>query len=298
MATMVLTLRNAALRMAIPWLSILTNLGLISAGCLVFTFALKGVLIPNQLLSGGPLGIAMLAHYLFPWIDIGWAYFAVNIPLVLLGWYQVSRRFMAYTLYGMAFFSLAAGLVQLPASRLDDPILAALFAGVIGGIGGGLILRSLGSAGGLDILVVYFNKRFGLRPGMVYTAANVLVLGAGAWFMDLEKILYSVIFVFVFGQVVDVILTGFNRRKSMLIVSDRADEMAREILHRKNRGVTFLYGEGAYTGTEKRVIFTVLTLVELPKMKNLIYGIDPNAFVVVNDTLEVMGARHGARRVY
>lgn len=278
--------------------SMLFNFGLIISGSVIFVIGMNSILVPQKLLSGGLIGTALILHYLIPSVDIGMVYFVSNIPLLLLGWFHVSRRFMIYTIFGMAFFSLAANLIQTPPVSIHDPILAALFAGVICGIGSGIILRSLGSAGGLDILAVYINKRFGLRPGAVIMATNALVLFAGALFFNVELALYSLIFVYTSSRVIDVVLTGFNRRKALLIVSKESHKIADDILFRVNRGVTYLKGKGGYTGEESDVIFTVTTLTELPRMKDIVYSIDPEAFMVVNDTLEVLGKRHGSRRVY
>ncbi|MGA7877771.1 MAG: YitT family protein [Desulfoferrobacter sp.] len=278
--------------------SMLFNCSLIIIGSIIFVAGMNSILVPQKLLSGGLVGIALIVHYLIPSFDIGLVYFVSNIPLLLVGWFHVSRRFMFYTIFGMAFFSLVANLVQPPPVSIHDPILAALFAGVICGIGSGIVLRSLGSAGGLDILAVYINKRFGLRPGVVMMASNALVLFAGAVFFNVELALYSLIYVYTSSRVIDVVLTGFNRRKALLIVSKESHKIADDILFRINRGVTYLKGKGGYTGEDCDVIFTVTTLTELPRMKDIVYGIDPDAFMVVNDTLEVLGKRHGTRRVY
>lgn len=278
--------------------SVLFNCGLIIAGSVVFVVGMNSILVPQKLLSGGLVGIALILHYLMASLDIGLTYFVLNIPLLLLGWFHVSRRFMFYTIFGMAFFSLAANLIQVPPVDIKDPILAALFAGVVCGTGSGVILRSLGSAGGLDIFAVYINKRFGLRPGMIIMAANALVLIVGAGFFNVQVALYSLIYVYSSSRVIDVVLTGFNRRKALIIISKESHEIADRILFRVNRGVTFLKGQGGYTGDVRDVIFTVTTLTELPRMKDIVYSIDPDAFMVVNDTLEVLGKRHGSRRVY
>ena len=189
-------------------------------------------------------------------------------------------------------------LYQTPVVILKDPILSALLAGVICGAGGGIILRSIGSAGGLDILSIYFHRKFGFRMGTVIFFFNTLILLAGALLFDLERALYSVVFYYASARVVEAVLTGFNRRKSILIISKNAHAIAEKIMKSANRGVTFLKGEGAYTGEEKNVIFTVTSLTELPKIKELVYGIDSDAFVVVNETLEVIGKRHGKLKVY
>jgi uncharacterized membrane-anchored protein YitT (DUF2179 family) len=276
----------------------LFNLSLISIGCIIFVIGMKSVLIPTKLLSGGIVGVAMILHYLFPSFEVGLSYFLLNIPLILLGCFNISRRFMLYTIFGMGFFSLTATLITPMAVEIQEPMLAALLAGVICGTGGGIILRSLGSVGGLDILAIYVNKEFGFRSGSVIFLANALILLAGVYFFSLEIALYSIIYVFTSSRIIDSILAGFNRRKSLIIISDHSNEIARQIYGRINRGITFLRGVGGYTGKEKNVILTVTTLTELPKMKELVFDTDPDAFMVINDTLEVLGRRHGRRKIY
>jgi uncharacterized membrane-anchored protein YitT (DUF2179 family) len=279
------------------WKTVLYNLCLISAGSLIFVIGMNSVLIPNKLLSAGVTGIALIFHYLFPKLNVGLAYFLLNIPLMLLGFFSISRRFLLYTLYGMGFFSLAA-VIRPPAAAIEDPILAALFAGIICGAGVGVILRSIGSTGGIDILAIHVNQKFGFRPGWVSLVFNSMVLVVGAYFFGLEIALYTLIYVFTSSRVLDAVLTGFNQRMSTMVISEKTDEMAKEIFNKVNRGVTFLKGKGAYTGKERDVLFTITTLTELPKLKDIIFGIDPGAFVVVNNTLEVLGKRHGSRKVY
>lgn len=274
------------------------NLALICAGCLLCVIGMNAVIIPYNFLTGGLVGLAILIHYLFSWVEIGWTYLLLNIPLAILGWRHISRRFMAYTVFGTIFFSLAAAHLHPTVPDIKDPMLAALLAGVINGVGCGLILRSVGSAGGLDILVIYLNRRMGLRMGYVIIAMNSMILLAGAYFYDLEMLLYSIICLYASGRIADAIITGFNKRKSLMIITDRADEVARAILSDKGRGVTFLKGEGAFSGKDKNVIFTITSLTELSKLKALVLNIDPKAFIVVNDTLEVLGTRHGMGRVY
>jgi len=274
------------------------NLTLIFAGCLIYAIGLHGLLIPHEFLSGGVVGVALILQYLAPGLPMGPVYFLLNIPLLLLGWFTVSRRFMVYSIAGMALFSLACTLVVPAPFHIRDPILVALMAGVICGTGGGLILRSVGSAGGLDILAVYLNRRFGLRLGSVYMATNALVLAAGACLLDLQKALYSIIFVYTSGRIVDAIMAGFNRRKLVYVISEKPQELADQVMKRVNRGVTLLQGRGGFAGKEKEVILTITTMTELPLLKELIFDIDPHAFVVVNDTLEVLGYRHGRLKVY
>jgi len=298
MKTLTIPMRTMQEKMVIDYRSIIYNVSLIGGGSIIYVFGLNGVLVPQGFLNGGLVGIVMLVHYLFPVMGIGMLYFLLNIPLVVLGWKHISRTFMLYSIVGIFIFSLVTAVVYPPVFTIDDPILAALLAGVFCGVGGGLILRSMGSAGGLDILSVYLNKKFGFRIGTIFFGVNTLVLMAGAFFYNLNLTLYSIVFLFTHGKVMDAIITGFNRRKSLLVISDKARHIADAMLERKGRGVTFLNGEGAFTGKEKKIIFSITSIVELPKTKEMILSLDPDAFIVVNDTLEVLGKRHGKGCVY
>ena len=280
------------------WKPILFNLSLIAVGTIIFVIGMNSVLIPNRLFGGGITGIAMILHYLFPSLDVGLAYFLLNLPLMLLGWAYISRRFMLYTTFGMGFLSLAAAIIKSPAARMEDPILAALFAGVVCGVGAGIILRSLGSGGGLDVLAILGNQKLGFRPGSVSFIFNAAVLLAGVHLFGLEIALYCLIYVFTSTRVLDAIIRGFNQRMSTLIISEKHEQITEEIFKRVNRGATLIKGQGAYSRKERDLIFTVTTLTELPRLKDVIFNIDPEAFVVINDTLEVLGKRHGARKVY
>jgi uncharacterized membrane-anchored protein YitT (DUF2179 family) len=275
------------------------NIGLLTVGGFILAFGVNTILIPQQFLSGGALGISLILHYLFPHLGVGFLYLLVNIPFALLGWFSVSRRFMYYTAFGVAVFSFAASVIPSTSLfNIDNQILAAVLAGIICGIGVGITLRSAGSGGGSDIFAVYLNKKWEIRPGWTYSLFNSVILVGGAIIFSLEMALYTLIYIFTMGKVIDAVITGFNRRKQILIISDQPDLLAQAILKHLNRGVTFLEGEGAYTHKSKHIIFSIVSLTELARMKDLIFEIDPHAFVVINDTLEVLGYRHGSRRVY
>jgi uncharacterized membrane-anchored protein YitT (DUF2179 family) len=280
------------------WRRLFFNLFLLTSGACIFAIGLNGVMIPKQFMSGGVMGVALISHYLIPKSNVGLIYFVLNIPLILIGWCCVSRRFILYTAYGMTAFSVAAAFLFPRFPPIENPILAAVLGGIICGIGIGITLRSQGSGGGLDIPAVYLHKKLQLRMGFTSFLGNSLVLAVGAYFFGLEPALYSFIYVYTSGRVTDAVITGFNQRKSIMIISDASRAIAEQILSRLNRGVTFLNGTGAYTGEHKEVIFSIITLTELAKMKEMVFDIDPNAFMVVNDTLEVFGYRHGTRRIY
>ena len=271
---------------------IIWNLSLIFGGSVLCASAIKGILIPKQFLAGGVTGLALLVHYVLPQIPVGLIYFLLNIPLFAVGWMFVGPRFFNYSIAGVVIFSLVM-FWPFPVFPIQDMILSALTAGMITGVGAGMILRSLGSAGGLDILSVVLYKRFSLRPGNSVLAFNAILLICATFYVQLEMFLYTLIYLYVTSHFVNFVVTGLSQRKALMIISPHWEEVSSEIMNCLHRGVTVVRGQGGYTGRELRILYTVVTIAELSRFKETIRKIDPQAFVVVTDTLEVMGKRIG-----
>jgi uncharacterized membrane-anchored protein YitT (DUF2179 family) len=275
-----------------PILKIGWNMVLIFVGSVFCAVGIKGILIPQQFLAGGVTGLAMLVHYVLPVWPLGLIYFLFNIPLFFVGWWFVGRRFFIYSLVGMLIFSVVI-FYPYPVFPIEDKILSALTAGLITGVGSGMILRSLGSAGGLDILSVILFKSFSIRPGNTVLAFNGLLLFSAAFRIPLEMVLYTLIYLYVSTYVVNFVVVGLSQRKAVMIVSSRWQEVAQEIMDKLQRGVTIVRGQGGYTGQELHILYSVITFMELSRFKEIVRKIDPDAFVVVAETLEVMGRRIG-----
>ena len=271
-----------------PTIEVVWNLALISLGSALCSVAINGILIPQQFYGAGFTGVALIIHYMFSSLPVAVLYFILNIPVFALGWMYVGRRFFYYSIAGMFIFTgtLVWIHISLP---VHDKMLSAILAGIIVGVGSGIILRSLGSAGGLDILSVIFLKRFSIRLGTTILASNSLVLVAGAILFSLEEALYTLIYIFVSSYMVNLVVTGLSQRKAVYIISPRWEEISHEIMGKIQRGVTVIKGQGGYTGRDEQILYTVISFRELPQLKQLIRGVDPSAFVVVSDTLEVMG---------
>jgi uncharacterized membrane-anchored protein YitT (DUF2179 family) len=267
---------------------VLWNMFLISVGSVICAIAVNGILIPHGFVSGGFVGMTLIIHYLVPILPVSLLYFVLNIPVYCLGWMYIGKRFFLYSVAGMIIFSLAFAWIHLPIP-VADKMLAAIFAGIISGAGGGVILRSLGSAGGMDILSIILMKRFSIRLGTSILVLNALILTFAAYVFSLQDALYTLIFLFVSTQVLNVVVYGLSQRKAVYIISPRWETIYREIMEKVHRGVTIFNGRGGYSGQEIQMLFTVISHQELPRLKNLISDIDNEAFVVVGDTLETMG---------
>jgi uncharacterized membrane-anchored protein YitT (DUF2179 family) len=265
------------------------NLLLLAVGSYLCAVAVNGILIPHRFLSSGFTGLALIIHYLWDGgPDVAALYGLINIPVFVLGWRLVGRRFLLYSLAGAVIFTLALEVAAFE-FPVQDRIMAALLAGIITGLGGGLILRSAGSAGGSDILSVIMVERFSIRLGSTTLAFNSIVLAGAAFLYSLDGALYTLVFLFVSAHVTNLVVTGLSQRKAVLIISPRHSEIARSILERLQRGATLLPAEGAYTGQAEKVVYTVVSFREIGRLKQLVKAVDPGAFMVVTDTREVMG---------
>ncbi|MCG6910907.1 MAG: YitT family protein [Deltaproteobacteria bacterium] len=273
-------------------LEICSNLMLITVGSILCAATVNGILIPFGFQSGGFVGVVLIVHHFFSGLNVAGLYFLLNIPVFLLGWRYVGKRFFLYSCAGMVIFSAAVRWIYFPIP-MQEKMLAAILAGIISGAGSGLILRSLGSAGGMDILSIILLKRYSVRLGSSVLTLNIVILGFCAYFFSVDSALYTLGFLYVSTKVLNIVVYGFSQRKAVYIVSSKWQRIQEEILNTIQRGVTILEARGGFTGQEIKMLFSVVTFQELPRIKKILYAIDPQAFLVVNDTLEVMGNRIG-----
>lgn len=272
--------------------SIAWNLGLLVAGSALCAVGVNGVLIPHHFVSGGLTGVALIVHYLAPILPVAPIYALANVPLFIAGWFFISRRFFLYSIAGMLIFSAAVQWVHIEVP-VEDKLLAALLAGLIMGTGSGIILKSMGSAGGTDILSVILLERFTIRLGTTVLAFNSLVLAAAAVLFSIEDALFTLIYLYVSTKIVDLVVTGLSQRKAVFIISPNWESISRRILDEIHRGVTIIRGQGGYSGREQKILYTVVTFQEVATLKQIVRREDSTAFVVVTDTVDVMGQRIG-----
>ncbi|NCD26214.1 MAG: YitT family protein [Deltaproteobacteria bacterium] len=277
---------------SVPW-----NLFLLTIGSLFIALGIKSVAVPHGLVSGGVSGVSLLFYYFTQTLTPGWWLLVLNIPIALLGWVMVSRRFLLYTAYGMLAITVCIELISYT-FPVQDQLLAAIVAGALLGAGAGTCMRSLGSSGGLDIIGIVLQQRFGFRVGQVSFLFNAAVFTSSFALMDTDRVLYSLILVFVSAQITDYVLSMFNQRKLVFVISDHAPAISRAIMAQAHRGVTLLEGRGGYTGLPKQVVMTVVNNIQQKKLEELIFTLDPEAFVVFENTFNVIGKGFSTRKVY
>jgi len=271
---------------------VLWDILLISAGNVLCASAINGILIPQHFVTGGITGISLIIHKFIPSINLAWIYVIFNVPLFVLAWMAVGRRFFFYSILGTLSLAISIAFIH-PTIHLDDKMLNALLAGLILGAGTGLCLRSSGSQGGTDILSVMLLKRFSISIGNTILSVNFIVLLLISISYSIEAVLYTLSVIFVSSKVINLVVSGLSQRKTVFIISSQWEKISQEILKDIRRGVTIIKGKGGYTGNEEHILYSVITITEIGQLKRLVYNIDPAAFMVISDTLEVINYRIG-----
>ena len=264
---------------------------MIMVGTSIYAFGLVYLNIANHLAEGGVSGITLILRALFG-IDPAYSTLLINIPLILIGGKILGKRSLAYTVLGTV--SLSAFLwiwqrVPLQINLQPDLLIVSLLAGLIAGTGSGLVYRMGGTTGGSDIIARILEKNYGISMGRSLLVLDVIVLLASLTYIDLKRMMYTLIVSYVFSRVIDSILDGGYSAKGILVVSNKNEEIAPLLMTGLERGVTFLSGEGGFSGHSKKIIYMVVSSSELNEVKRIVHEIDEKAFLSIINVHEVEG---------
>lgn len=266
---------------------------MIALGCAIYGFSLDAISIPNQLADGGLSGITLILRYWWH-IDPGLSTLVLNIPLIILGWRYMGKRLLFYTIWGTACLSFFLWfwrhlpiIVQINFEH--DLFISAMLAGLLSGLGLGLVFRFYGTTGGTDIIARIVQIKQGIASGKTILFLDVVVLIASLSYLDIRHMMYTVCASFVLSQTMDTVQQGAYVARGLLIISDKYKQIARLIDLDLQRGYTFLEAEGGYKQAKKKVIYCIVSPRELHMVKNLILREDPNAFVSVINVHEAIG---------
>ena len=260
-------------------------------GSLIFALGFDLFLLPNDLNPGGISGLSVIIVELLGFGSVGTLSILINLPLFALGGIKIGKRFFLGSLIGMVSSSLLIDLLVLIPAPQSEPLLGALYGGVICGAGLGMVFVTGTSTGGSDILVRLLKLRYRNVPiGQIsMTFDLVVVVLTGLVFHDVTKALYTGVTVYICGKVIDAMVYRFDYSKVALIISPAYDEIARQIGLKLDRGATFLHGEGSYSGTPTKVVLAAIKRQQLAELKELVTRIDPNAFIIVQEAHQVLG---------
>lgn len=260
-------------------------------GCAIFGLGFDLFLMPNDLNAGGITGLAMVIAHLFNTGAVGVISVIFNIPLFLIAGAKIGKKFFVASLFGMVLSSLAIDFFAALPTPETEPLIGALYGGVTCGFGLGMVFSSGGSTGGSDIIIRLIKRKWQYVPiGIISTFFDLGVAGlTGIVFMDVSLALYSGVAIFVTGRVIDAVVYSFDYSRVALIISKQHTLIAKQISEKLDRGVTYLDGEGYYSGNKTKVVLTAVKRQQIAELKSLIVEIDPDAFIIVQEAHQVLG---------
>lgn len=260
----------------------------LASGSFIFAFGLNYFIIANGLAEGGFTGLALIIHYLTG-LPTGSVLLVLNIPLLIMGWIKWGKSFFLKTVLSVIAVSLAIDLTSTWGLKAHDLLLAALYGGVLSGVGIGIVLRSGGSTGGVDIISRYIHEAYGLSMGKFFFLFDLIILTIVGLLFGLEIALYTLVTVYIFSLTIDRIIEGVDEAKAVIVISQATMAISQSIIREMDRGATLVKGYGAYTGRDKDVLFVVVGKYQLLRLKKIIRDHDPRAFIIINNVYEVLG---------
>lgn len=264
---------------------------MITIGTALYAFGFVTINIANRLAEGGIAGITLLLKFLAG-VNPAISTILINIPLLIIGYRYLGRRSLIYTIYGTGILSFWIWFWQIAHVSLNvhhDLFIAAILAGIIGGFGLGLVYRFNGTTGGTDIIARIFEKKKGSPMGQSLFALDFVVLAVSLTYIDLRRMMYTLVASFVLSRVVNFIQDGGYSARGIIVMTQHSQEISHEIIEKMDRGVTYLQTEGAFSGRKGKALYTVVSQSEITEVKRIIAKYDKRAFVSVIDVNEVIG---------
>lgn len=262
-------------------------------GVLAACFALKSFLVPNHFLDGGVTGISLLIHEVFH-VNLGLILVLLNIPFIILSLYLVGKNFAIRSGLTIVLIALTLHFVPFP-ELTHDKLLVAIFGGFFLGVGIGLSMRGGGTFDGMEVLALFTFKKSSFSITEIILAMNVIIFAIAAMFMKLETALYAMLTYFVASQTTKYVIEGIEAYTGVTIISANSDEVKKALVLSLNRGITVYKGERGFMkdsfeqSAEVDIVFTIVTRLEVRRIKNIVHAIDPKAFIFIQTVREPQG---------
>lgn len=264
----------------------------ITIGTLIAAFSLECVLIPNDVIDGGVVGVSIMAAYKTGY-PLGLFLIVLNLPFIIMAFQKFGKMFVFLMFYGVVALSLFSEFfLELKYIFTNDTLLAGLFGGMILGCGVGIVLKSNASLDGTEILAIKLAQKYPFSVGEIIMFFNVFIFIVAGFVYGPDKAMYSAITYFIAYRVIDIVLQGLNEAKSLFIISSKYEEIGKEIMKKLDKSVTYLKAEGGYSGAKSKMIYCVITKIEIQKTKDIINEIDPTAFIAIENVHDVDGKRY------
>ncbi len=264
----------------------------IAFGCLIAAFALECVLIPRDVIDGGIVGISIMASYLTK-LPLGLFLIVLNLPFIVMALQKFGKMFVFLMFYGVILLAVFSELfLETGWVFTQDTLIAAIFGGVILGTGVGFVLKSNASLDGTEIMAIKLAKKYPFSVGEIVMFFNIFIFIVAGFVYGADKAMYSAITYFIAYRAIDLVIQGLNEAKSVFIMSPKYDEIGKEIMKNLDKSVTYLSAEGGYSGAKQKMVYCVITKIEIPKIKETVSAIDPTAFIAIENVHEVDGKRY------
>ncbi|RAP73921.1 YitT family protein [Paenibacillus montanisoli] len=264
------------------------SVALLLIGAFLIAISFNMFLVPLGIASGGVSGISILVNHVWG-IPPAYTQWALNVPLFLLGLWLLGKRFALKTALGSFILPLFVLLTSDWSPPTNNAMLASIYGGIGVGAGLGLVFRGRASTGGLDLAAQLLHRFTGVRLGLAVACFDGFVIAAAGILIAPENALYALVGLFVTSKTIDFVQTGLATSKVAFVITDRPEEITQVVLHDLDRGLTKLDGHGGYTGEARNVLMVVVGQGEVSKLKGLVKAADPDAFVIISDTAEVLG---------
>ena len=273
----------------------------LALGALIYAFAIEGFLIPSHIIDGGVTGISMILNTITS-TPLGVFIVGINIPFIILALQKLGKRFVFATFFsiivfasGVTFFGqLFHGHCVIENLEL---FLVAVFGGLILGAGVGLIIRNGASVDGTEILAIYVTKKISFSVGEIIMVINLFIFTIAGFVYDWQHALYSIITYFIAYKTMDVVIEGLNESKSVFVITDYSNEIGKDIMEKMDVSVTYVDAEGGFSGIKKRIVYCVISRLQVQKLKEIAKNIDPRAFIAIENVYEVEGVRVKKRKI-
>ena len=270
---------------------------LLLIGAFIFAIGLEAFLVPNQIIDGGIVGVSIITSYLTETKLAIWLVL-FNLPFIFFGYRQIGKTFAVVTLIAIMLMSGFTILLHTIEPFTDDLLLSTVFGGFLLGAGIGLVIRAGGSLDGTEILAVSFTDRLPFSVGEIVMFFNIFILGTAGFVFSWDRAMYSLLTYFIAFKTIDIVLEGIDQSKAAWIITTSPDDVGQAIMDRLGRGVTYLHGEGAYTGDGKKVVFTVISRLEETKLKDILDDYDEKAFLAIGNIHDVRGGQFKKKNIH
>jgi uncharacterized membrane-anchored protein YitT (DUF2179 family) len=276
--------------------SIISRVFFMMLGSVLAAVGLEIFLIPNNVIDGGVTGISIITSQ-FINLPLGVFVLILNLPFLIVGYKQIGKTFALSTLFAIICLSIGVSVFHPIPGITQDVLLATIFGGIILGAGVGLIIRNGGSLDGTEIIAIILDRKTSFSVGEIVMFFNLFILGGSGLVFGWDRAMYSLIAYFIAFKTIDITVEGLNESKSVIVVSEKNNDISEALMSRLGRGITLLHGEGAYKGGSTNVIYVVVSRLEIAKLKSIVHGFDENALISVA-SVEATGKSYGKKAIH